>query len=165
MSHPAYDTLPASGPTSQPAAPLGAAADDHDVMRLGLRTLLAAAPDIEVVGEAGDGAEAIARVEALAPDVVIMDLAMGTAGADGVSATREITRRGSLTRVLVLAMHDEEAYLIPVLEAGAAGYIVKSSASTDLLTAVRTVARGGTFVRARGRPCAGRGVEAARGGG
>ena len=123
-------------------------ADDHDVMRLGLRTLLAAAPDIEVVGEAGDGAEAVARVEALSPDVVIMDLAMGTsAGADGVSATREITRRGTLTRVLVLTMHDEEAYLIPVLEAGAAGYIVKSSASTDLLTAVRTVARGGTFVR------------------
>ena len=123
-------------------------ADDHDVMRLGLRTLLAAAPDIEVVGEAGDGAEAVAHVEALAPDVVIMDLAMGTsAGTDGVSATRAIARSGAATRVLVLTMHDEEAYLIPVLEAGAAGYIVKSSASTDLLTAVRTVARGGTFVR------------------
>jgi two-component system response regulator NreC len=123
-------------------------ADDHDVVRLGLRTLLAAAPDIEVVGEAGDGAEAVARVEALTPDVVIMDLAMGnSAGTDGVSATREIMRRGEPTRVLVLTMHDEEAYLIPVLEAGAAGYIVKSSASTDLLTAVRTVARGGTFVR------------------
>jgi len=120
-------------------------ADDHDVVRLGLRTLLAGAPDVEVVGEASDGAEAIARVETLAPDVVVMDLTM--AGMDGVEATRELTRRRSPTRVLVLTMHDEEAYLIPVLEAGAAGYVVKSAASTQLLSAVRTVARGGTFVR------------------
>jgi DNA-binding NarL/FixJ family response regulator len=120
-------------------------ADAHDVVRRGLRTLLAGASDVEVVGEASDGAEAIARVEALAPDVVVMDLTM--AGMDGVAATRELTRRRSPTRVLVLTMHDEEAYLIPVLEAGAAGYVVKSAASTQLLTAVRTVARGGTFVR------------------
>src|SRR6476660_4459323 len=95
-------------------------ADDHDVVRLGLRTLLGGAPDVEVVGEASDGAEAIARVEALAPDVVVMDLTM--AGMDGVAATRELTRRRSPTRVLVLTMHDEEEYLVPALDAGAAGY-------------------------------------------
>ncbi len=120
-------------------------ADDHDVVRLGLRTLLASAHDVEVVGEASDGAEAIARVEALAPDVVIMDLSM--AGMDGAAATRELTRRRLPTRVLVLTMHDEEEYLIPLLDAGAAGYVVKSAASTDLLRALRAVARGETFVR------------------
>jgi len=120
-------------------------ADDHDVVRLGLRTLLGASPDVEVVGEATDGAEALARVEACAPDVVIMDLTMK--GMDGVAATRELTRRRSPTRVLVLTMHDEEEYLVPALDAGAAGYVVKSSASTDLLRAVRAVARGDTFVR------------------
>jgi len=120
-------------------------ADDHDDVRLGLRTLLGAAPDVEVVGEASDGAEALARVEATAPDVVIMDLTMK--GMDGVTATRELVRRRSPTRVLVLTMHDEEEYLVPALDAGAAGYVVKSSASTDLLRAVRAVARGDTFVR------------------
>lgn len=120
-------------------------ADDHDVVRLGLRALLGGAPDVEIVGEASDGAEALALVERHAPDVVVMDLTM--AGVDGLTATRELTRRRAATRVLVLTMHDEEAYLIPVLEAGASGYVVKSAASTQLLTAVRTVARGGTFVR------------------
>lgn len=120
-------------------------ADDHDVVRLGLRTLLAGARDIEIIGEASDGAEALALVETLAPDVVVMDLTM--AGVDGLTATRELTRRRAATRVVVLTMHEEESYLIPVLEAGAAGYVVKSAASTQLLTAVRAVARGGTFVR------------------
>lgn len=120
-------------------------ADDHDVVRLGLRTLLGNAPDIEVVGEARNGDEAVEQAAALEPDVVIMDLAM--AGTDGVAATREITRRRLDTRVLVLTMHEERAYLIPVLEAGAAGYIVKSAASTELLRAIRRVAAGETFVR------------------
>jgi DNA-binding NarL/FixJ family response regulator len=97
------------------------------------------------VGEASDGAEALEKVEALAPDIVIMDLTM--AGMDGAAATRELTRRRSATRVLVLTMHDEEEYLIPLLDAGAAGYVVKSAASTDLLRALRAVARGETFVR------------------
>jgi len=120
-------------------------ADDHSVVRLGLRTLLGAAPDIDVVGEASDGAEALALAERLAPDVVIMDLSM--TGMDGAAATREMVRRRPSSRVLVLTMHDEEEYLVPALDAGAAGYVVKSSASTDLLRAVRAVARGDTFVR------------------
>ena len=125
--------------------------DDHDVVRLGLRTLLGAAPDVEVVGEAADGDAAVAQAAALAPDVVVMDLSM--AGTDGVAATRELARRraaadGAGPQVLVLTMHNEEDYLIPLLEAGALGYVVKSAASTELLEAVRTVAAGRTFVRA-----------------
>ncbi|MBV9775319.1 MAG: response regulator transcription factor [Gemmatimonadetes bacterium] len=120
-------------------------ADDHSVVRLGLRALLGTAPDIEVAGEAGGGAEAIALVESLRPDVVIMDLSMGDV--DGITATRELVARRSPTRVLVLTMHEEEEYLIPLLEAGAMGYVVKSAASSTLLTAVRTVAAGRRFVR------------------
>ena len=123
-------------------------ADDHGVVRLGLRTLLGAAPDVEVVGEASDGREALAQAEALAPDIVVMDLSMD--GMDGVAATRELARlRGSrpTPRVLVLTMHDEEEYLIPLLEAGASGYVVKDAASTELLDALRVVAAGRTYVR------------------
>ena len=120
--------------------------DDHAVVRLGLRALLAAAPDIDVVGEANDGNEALAQVDALAPDVVVMDLSM--AGMDGATATRELVRRGASTKVLVLTMHDEDEYLVPMLEAGAQGYVVKSAVSAELLDAIRTVAGGGTFVRA-----------------
>ena len=125
-------------------------ADDHAVVRLGLRTLLAAAPDVEVVGEADDGTAALALAERLAPDVVVMDLSMG--GMDGATATRVLAERRAATgtgpRVLVLTMHEEEEYLIPLLEAGASGYVVKHGASTELLEALRTVAAGGTYVRA-----------------
>lgn len=120
-------------------------ADDHSVVRLGLRALLGAAPDIEVVGEAADGDAAIALAASLQPDVVVMDLSM--AGKDGVTATRELVASQSDARVLVLTMHEEEEYLIPLLEAGAMGYVVKSAASSTLLTAVRTVAAGERFVR------------------
>ncbi len=120
--------------------------DDHTVMRLGLRTLLMSAePGIEVVGEAASGEEGIALAESLRPDVVIMDVSMS--GMDGVEATRELVRRQLPTRVLALTMHDEDAYLVPLLEAGALGYLVKSAASTTLLSAVRTVASGRRFVR------------------
>ena len=119
--------------------------DDHDVVRLGLRTLLGAAPDISVVGEASTGSEALALDERLTPDVVVMDLSM--AGMGGAEATREIVRRRPAARVVVLTMHDEEEYLIPLLEAGAQGYVVKSAVTTDLLPAVRTVAAGRVFVR------------------
>jgi DNA-binding NarL/FixJ family response regulator len=127
-----------------------AIADDHAVFRLGLRTLLADAPDIQVVGEAPDGEQAVALCDRLRPDVMLMDLSM--AGMDGAAATRAIASRppdadGLVTRVLVLTMHDEEEYLIPLLEAGASGYMVKSAAGKDLLNAVRAVAAGEVFVR------------------
>jgi DNA-binding NarL/FixJ family response regulator len=120
-------------------------ADDHAVVRAGLKAVLGTARDIEVVGEAKDGREAIALVERLTPDVVVMDLTMGAA--DGASATREIVDRELPTRVLILTMHAEEDYLVPLLQAGAAGYLVKSVADRELVDAVRTVARGELYVR------------------
>ena len=119
--------------------------DDHDVVRLGLRTLLGASPDVTIVGESSDGHEALALDARLQPDVVVMDLSMS--GMDGAAATRELVRRRPGARVVILTMHDEEEYLIPLLEAGAQGYVVKSAVTTDLLPAVRTVAAGRVFVR------------------
>jgi DNA-binding NarL/FixJ family response regulator len=120
-------------------------ADDHAVVRAGLKAVLGSAPDIEVVGEAKDGREAVALTERLSPDVVVMDLSMP--GVDGTAATREIAAKQLPARVLVLTMHAEEDYLVPLFEAGAAGYLVKSAADRDLVDAVRTVARGDVYVR------------------
>jgi len=97
------------------------------------------------VAEAGSGREAIAAVDRFHPDVVLMDLTM--ADTDGLTATKTITDQGSTTRVLVLTMHTEEEYLVQVLQAGAAGYVVKSAADRELLDAVRTVARGDMYVQ------------------
>lgn len=119
--------------------------DDHAVVRLGLSALLATDTGMEVVGEAGDGAEAIDLAARLQPDVVVMDVVM--AGMDGITATRELTQRVPSARIIALTMHEEEDYLIPLLEAGAAGYIVKDAASSDLLHAIRTVAAGLQYVR------------------
>ena len=121
-------------------------ADDHAVVRSGLRAVLGSARDIEVIGEAANGRDAIAIVKRLEPDVVIMDLTMSEM--DGMAATRELVEQGSATRVLVLTMHAEEEYLLQVLQAGAAGYIVKSAADRDLVDAVRTVAKGEVYVQA-----------------
>ena len=120
-------------------------ADDHAVVRSGLKAVLGSARDIEVVAEAGSGREAIAAVDRFHPDVVLMDLTM--ADTDGLTATKTITNQGSTTRVLVLTMHTEEEYLVQVLQAGAAGYVVKSAADRELLDAVRTVARGDMYVQ------------------
>ena len=121
-------------------------ADDHAVLRSGLRALLDAEPDIEVVGEASDGEAAIELVRSLRPTVVVMDLSMP--GKGGLAATKEIVADVPGTHVLVLTMHDDEQYLYHVLQAGGEGYVVKSSADTDLLSAIRTVAHGGVFVYA-----------------
>lgn len=121
-------------------------ADDHPVLRVGLRTLIDAEPDMLVVGEAANGEEAVARAAALCPDVVVMDIAMP--GMNGLEATRRI-RNLSLGRplpVLVLTVHALERYLFPVLQAGGSGYILKSAADTELLDAIRIVARGGVFL-------------------
>ncbi|HEX4932906.1 MAG TPA: response regulator transcription factor, partial [Gemmatimonadaceae bacterium] len=120
-------------------------ADDHTVVRAGLKAVLGTAKDIDVVGEAKDGREAIALVDRFKPDVVVMDLSMS--GMDGTAATKEIVAKGVSTRVLILTMHPEEDYLVPLLEAGAAGYLVKSAADRELVDAVRAVAKGDVYVR------------------
>ena len=120
-------------------------ADDHTVVRAGLKAVLGTAKDIDVVGEARDGKEAVALVERFNPDVVVMDLSM--TGMDGTAATKEIVAKGLATRVLILTMHPEEDYLVPLLEAGAAGYLVKSAADRELVDAVRAVANGDLYVR------------------
>src|SRR6476469_5352282 len=101
-------------------------ADDHLVVRAGLKALLGATKDIQVVGEATNGREAIALIERLAPDVAVMDLDMPQM--DGITATRELTKLALPTRVLILTMHTEEEYLVTLLEAGAAGYLMKNAA-------------------------------------
>jgi DNA-binding NarL/FixJ family response regulator len=120
-------------------------ADDHMVVRAGLRTLLGGAKDIEIVGEASNGEEAVALVERLRPDVIVTDLSM--CKLDGLEATRRIVASGSPTRALVLTMHREEEYLMAALDAGAAGYLVKSAAERELVDAVRAVAHGDMHVQ------------------
>ncbi len=120
-------------------------ADDHLVVRAGLKALLAANRDIEVVGEAANGLEALALVERLKPDVVVLDLDMPVM--DGIAATRELAKRRTSTRVLILTMHSEDEYLVALLEAGAAGYLVKNAADRELADAVRAVAAGDSYVQ------------------
>ncbi|MEO8624870.1 MAG: response regulator transcription factor [bacterium] len=120
--------------------------DDHAIVRTGLKAVLGADPDIDVVGEAASGNTAVALLANTAADVVVMDLSM--ADGDGIAATRVITSdRDQGARVLVLTMHSEEAYLEAVLEAGASGYLVKSTADRELVDAVRAVARGELWVQ------------------
>lgn len=118
-------------------------ADDHTIVREGLRALLAEESDFEVVGEASDGREAVALAEELAPDVVVMDLAMPTL--NGVDATARIRKACPDTQVVVLSMHATAAHVRPALRAGARGYLVKGSGLGDLRKAVEAVARGEAF--------------------
>jgi len=118
--------------------------DDHPVVRAGLRTLLGAQADMDVVGEADDGRVAIERAVELRPDVVVMDITMK--GMGGLEATREITRRLPHTKVLVLTMHENEEYLRQLLEAGATGYVLKQAVDTELAVAIRAVQRGEVFL-------------------
>lgn len=117
--------------------------DDHAVVRAGLRSLLAGHPGIAVVGEAGDGAEALDQVARLRPDVVLMDLAMR--GMSGLEATAALTRSGGTARVLCLTMHEDEAYFFHALQAGASGYVLKESSPDELLAAIRAVHQGGVY--------------------
>lgn len=134
-------------------------ADDHAIVRSGLKAVLSAAPDVHVIGEASNGKEAVALAERLRPDVVVMDLTMGEM--DGIQATKAIAgdAKESAPRVLVLTMHAEEEYLVPLLEAGASGYLVKSAADRDLVDAVRTVARGELYVRPSAARVLAKGVQ------
>jgi DNA-binding NarL/FixJ family response regulator len=120
-------------------------ADDHLVVRAGLKALLGATKDIEVVGEATNGRDALALVERLQPHIAVLDLDMPQM--DGLAATKDLVARGSPTRVLILTMHTEDEYLVTLLEAGAAGFLVKNAADRELADAVRAVAAGSLYVQ------------------
>ncbi|MGW6937540.1 response regulator [Streptomyces xanthophaeus] len=119
-------------------------ADDQPLVRSGLRVLMADHPDLEVVGEAGTGAEAVQLVRDVSPDVVVMDIRMP--GMDGIEATRLIMSGPATTRVLVLTTFDEDDYVYGALRAGASGFMVKDMALDDILAAVRVVAAGDALI-------------------
>lgn len=115
-------------------------ADDHTMVRQGIRLLLETQPDIQVIGEASDGVQVVRLAQECAPDVVLMDIAMPNL--DGLEATRAIHSALPDTHVLALTMHEGDEYFFKILDAGAAGYILKRAAANDLIDAVRAVARG-----------------------
>lgn len=119
-------------------------ADDHTLVRQGIRSLLALADDIEIVGEAADGREAVEKVRQLAPDVVLMDLAMPNMG--GLEATRRIRKQFAATKVLAVTQYDDSEYVIPVIEAGARGFVTKTASPLELASAIQAVHRGGSFL-------------------
>lgn len=131
-------------------------ADDHTMIRHGLRAVLSAAPDIEVVGDAANGIEAVDLTERLQPDVVVMDVGMDRM--DGLEATRQIVAKKLPSQVLVLSQHVEEQYLVRMMQAGARGYLVKSQADYELVDAIRAVARGEMSVRQSAAPILARGL-------
>ena len=121
--------------------------DDHKVVRAGLKAMLESSGRIDVVGEASSGEEAVDKARMLEPDIVIMDLAMP--GMGGVEATRRITELGLEARILVLTIHDEDEFLVPALDAGAAGFLNKSVADTDLMGAMEAIVRGHSYLPRR----------------
>jgi two-component system response regulator NreC len=122
-------------------------ADDHALIRSGIATLLQGANDLEVVGEASDGEEAIEKTQLLKPDVVVIDLSMPRLS--GIEATKVITRRFPAVHVLVLTMHENEEYVYQILRSGASGYVLKSAGKDELSTAIRAVAKGEKFFSPR----------------
>ena len=119
--------------------------DDHAVVRAGLKAVLGNAKDIQVIGEGANGKDAISLAQRLDPDVIVMDLSMGEM--DGVDATKELVGSKARARILILTMHAEDSYLVPLLEAGANGYLVKSAADRELIDAVRAVAAGDVYMQ------------------
>jgi DNA-binding NarL/FixJ family response regulator len=130
-------------PSSEPIRVL--LADDHKLMRSGLKALLRGASDIVVVGEVSSGDEAVSAALRLRPNVIVMDLDMD--GGDGASATRALAKEAPAVRVLILTMHTEEERLLPLLADGARGYLAKNTAETELVDAIRVVAAGDIYVR------------------
>jgi two-component system response regulator NreC len=120
-------------------------ADDHTILRAGVRLLLEAEPDIEVVGEAEDGKEALRLIESMRPQVVLMDIAMPVM--NGLEATRVVHERWPDIRVLVLTMHRSDEYLFEMLQAGASGYILKGAETSEFINAIRTASRGDVFLQ------------------
>ena len=121
-------------------------ADDHETVREGLRMILNAQPDMQVVATVGDGREAVAEAEKIAPDVVIMDISMP--GVNGLAATTQLMARCPSARVLTLTRHADNSYLQQLMRAGAAGYVLKQSRPAELLHAIRSVASGGKYLDA-----------------
>ncbi len=118
-------------------------ADDQSLVRAGFRMILKSEPDIEVVAEAGDGSEAVARAERCAPDVILMDIRMP--GVDGIEATRQITARGGSQRVLILTTFDGDEFVFNALRAGASAFLLKDAPEAQLTAAIRVVAEGGSL--------------------
>lgn len=118
--------------------------DDHTILREGIRSLLERESDIEIVGEAGDGVEAVEKAGELNPDVVLMDIGMPRM--NGIEATRKIRQAYPHIRVLILSMHDDEEYVRPLMQAGASGFVLKRSATTDLVVALRAAFQGHTVL-------------------
>jgi DNA-binding NarL/FixJ family response regulator len=131
--------------------------DDHAVVRTGLKALLGKERDLDVVGEAANGAEGIALAERLKPDVIVMDLSMATM--NGLEATKVIVARKLPSRVLILTMHAEEEYVVPLMEAGAAGFVLKTAPDREVVDAVRAVARGDLYVRPEAARALARGYQ------
>lgn len=119
-------------------------ADDHAILRQGLRAILEVEADIEVVGEAADGREAVRKARLLAPDIVVMDISMPRM--NGLEATGRIIEECPAIRVVALSMHSMEEYVYSLLKAGAKGYVLKESVSSDLVEAIRVVMSGGTYL-------------------
>ena len=119
-------------------------ADDHTMVRQGFRLILSSQPDIEIVGEAGNGRQAVELAEKLHPDVIVMDVAMPEL--NGIEATRRLAASSPRSRVLALSMHKDSVYVREILRAGARGYLLKDSIDSDLVNAVRAVARGDGYL-------------------
>jgi len=118
-------------------------ADDHAILRRGLRALLEREPDMEVVGESSDGRDTLKSVEELRPDVVVLDITMPNL--NGIEAARQILAKGSETAVLILSMHSDEGYVLRALRAGARGYLLKDAVEGELIQAIRAVAGGKAY--------------------
>jgi DNA-binding NarL/FixJ family response regulator len=119
-------------------------ADDHGVLRAGLRLLIDAQPDMRVVGEAGDGPSTLQQVTDLQPDLILLNLTMP--GLGGLEILPLLRQRAPASRILILTMHDNEGYLRQALQGGAAGYVLKGAVDSELLNAIRAVARGETYI-------------------
>jgi DNA-binding NarL/FixJ family response regulator len=137
--------VPGAASADGPGGQAGAAiklliADDHPVVRDGLSSMFAREPGFEVLGEAADGSEAVRLAQALQPDVILMDLRMP--GTDGVTAIAELARQGVAARVLVLTTYDTDSHVLPAIEAGATGYLLKDAPRAELIRAVQAAARG-----------------------
>jgi two-component system response regulator NreC len=121
--------------------------DDHTLFRQGIRTLLSAEPDMEVVGEASNGSDAVARAAETRPDVILMDI--GMTGLSSFEATRQLRKNRPETKVLFLTMYDDEDYLVECMEVGAGGYVLKDTPAPQLVSAIRDVNRGGSYLSPR----------------